>query len=206
MSCPQEHRTMPSSSHISRPRLTSSHKTWRRWRRKPLSGEKSQRWVLGRSAVLDPKVHLVKICFVTAKSQTSPENEPGDDGEGSGPNNPKKEARWNGQTQSGSHKWAVRTDEQNKGHGNIAMHKIIYIVSVCTYLLCICIPHSSNCDDGWWILYFQEAANEVSPDHWRLSFTTQIMILMRARRLDIGHKLRGYTNKFSLIRDVTIFI
>ena len=27
MSCPQEHRTMPSSSHISRPRLTSSHKT-----------------------------------------------------------------------------------------------------------------------------------------------------------------------------------
>lgn len=50
------------------------------------------------------QVHLVKICFVSAESQTSPENESGDDGEGSGPDIPKEEAGGNGQTQSGPHK------------------------------------------------------------------------------------------------------
>ena len=74
--------------------MTTLEKETAQWR------EKSE--VSARSAVLDPKVHLVKICFFTAESQTSPENEPGDDGEGSGPDNPKKEARGNGQTQSDS--------------------------------------------------------------------------------------------------------
>ena len=41
------------------------------------------------------------ICFVSAESQTSPENESGDDGEGSRPDIPKEEAGGNGQTQSG---------------------------------------------------------------------------------------------------------
>ena len=78
--------------------MTTLEKETAQWR------EKSEVSARARSAVLDPKVHLVKICFVTAESQTSPENEPGDDGEGSGPDNPEKEARGNGQTQSGSHK------------------------------------------------------------------------------------------------------
>lgn len=49
------------------------------------------------------QVHLVKICFVSAESQTSPENEPGDDGKGSRPDIPKEEAGRNGQAQSGPH-------------------------------------------------------------------------------------------------------
>ena len=74
MSCPLELVTMPSSSHISRPKLTSSHKTWRRWRRKLLSGEKSQRWAksTARLADLDPSASCENMfCFswVTNKSR-----------------------------------------------------------------------------------------------------------------------------------------